>query len=993
MATDSNEIIDHLKELNLFEGVSREDLSRIARIAKFTTFEENEFVCRQGELDQDLFAIISGSVSIRKGTRLLATLGPGEVVGELAFLDDQPRSADVEAASPLRLIQLPSAEFQFLVERHGTLSRQLLRVLAERVRRTSSHQERVDQLVRAYRERGHVVSSLDPLGFAKVRPHPELSPTYYGLEENDLKLSYSVVLGKELQTARLKNIIEDLQQIYCGQIGWQYMHIDELEIQNWLRERIEDSSYWPQFSRDKQLRILAKLTDAETFEAFLQRKFGGTKRFSLEGGETLISLLDQAIERAGAHGVEEIVIGMAHRGRLNVLANILGKEPSQIFREFEDAQVNREYGSGDVKYHLGFSGEKLTQSGHPVVLTLCFNPSHLEFIGPVVLGRARAKQDRIADQAGKQIMPIVIHGDAAFSGQGVVQELFNLSELAGYSTGGAIHIILNNQIGFTASPEQYRSTQYATDVARMLQVPVFHVNGEHPEAVDKVITLAMEFRARFHKDVVVDMYCYRRHGHNEQDDPTFTQPLRYTAISQRQPLRESFATNLLNLGEISRQDVDDIATQSLDSLERHMALARRTNLETSFAEPKSSYWRHYHGGQFNLADAVPTGVPLNRINEVISSITRIPEGFQPHKRIRRQLEARRAMASGERLFDWAAAEALAFATLLQEGIPVRLSGQDSERGTFGHRHAILRDIHTGARYCPLENVGPNQGRFTVVNSPVSELGVLGFEYGYSLDSPEGLVIWEAQFGDFCNVAQVIVDQFISASEDKWQQLTGLCLFLPHGFEGAGPEHSSARLERFLQLAANDNMRVVNLSTAAQLFHCLRQQALQHIRKPLIAMTPKGLLQHPAAGVPAEKLKDGRFQAAIGEEELEDLANIAHFIFCSGKLYYELAKERNKRRRKDVALIRIEQLYPFPKSELDDRLSGIPLSAHITWVQEEPKNMGAWPYLNSHLQELLAATGRREPFRITRPESASPAVGSKAVHDLQQANLLEQAFEK
>jgi 2-oxoglutarate dehydrogenase E1 component len=989
--TDLAGIVSYLKDLDLFRDIPDQDLARIATIARTVEYDEGQFVCRQGEPGQDLFAIIAGSVSIQQGSRVLAKLNSGEVVGELAFLDQQPRSADVVAAEPLRLLEIRGDEFQPLIEQHGTLARKLLQVLAARIRKTSSRQERVDQLVRAYRERGHVLAALDPLGFLAADEHPELTLAYYGLEEADLRGGYSVVVGRELRSASLQIIIEALRRIYCGAIGWQYMHIDDLDIQNWLRERIEDESYWPEFSRDEQLRILSKLTDAEIFETFLQRKFGGAKRFSLEGGETLIPLLDQAIEKAGEYEVQEVVIGMAHRGRLNVLANILGKAPSQIFREFEDADQNQDYGSGDVKYHQGFSGDKPTSCGNKVWLTLCFNPSHLEFVGPVVLGRTRAKQDRLGDHTGTQVLPIVIHGDAAFAGQGVVQELFNLSDLRGYSTGGAIHIILNNQIGFTTPPSQSRSTQYATDVARMLQIPIIHVDGERPEAVDKVIRLAMDFRARFHMDAVIDMYCYRRHGHNERDDPTFTQPMLYEAIGQRKPLRETFTANLLGLGTIKEQEAAEIAVRSHQNLERHLEEARSAAPEPLSAEPQSSPWVPYHGGPVDEAATVSTGVSKDRIIDTLATITNLPEGFTPHPRAARLLSARQAMARGERPIDWAAAEALAFATLLSEGYPVRLSGQDSERGTFGHRHAVLYDSKTEDRYAPLEHMADTQGRFTVINSPLSEIGVLGFDYGYSLDSPEGLVIWEAQFGDFCNVAQVIVDQFISASEDKWQQLTGLCLFLPHGFEGEGPEHSSARLERFLHLAAKDNMRVVSLTTAAQLFHCLRQQVLQSLRKPLILMSPKSLLQHPAASVSMDSLVEGAFLPVIGDEADVDPNATTRIILCSGKIYYELAKEHANRNRNDVALVRVEQLYPFPEQALLERLAIFPNSTPVLWVQEEPENMGAWPYLRHRLQDFLADCGRPDPMHVTRPESASPAVGSKAVHGMEQAQLIDQAF--
>ncbi len=986
-----NEIASFLKSVDLFRDIPEADLGRIVAITRSVEYPQGQFVCRQGEQGQDLYVIVAGSVSIQQGSRVLAKLSAGEVVGELAFLDSQPRSADVVAAEPLRLLEIRGDEFQSVIEQHGTLARKLLQVLAARIRTTSSRQERVDQLIRAYRERGHVLAKLDPLGFRVADEHPELTLAYYGLEEADLKTGYAVVIGRELQSAPLQTIIEGLRRIYCGPVGWQYMHIDDLDIQNWLRERVEDPSYWPEFGRAAQLRILSKLTDAEIFEAFLQRKFGGAKRFSLEGAETLIPLLDQAIEKAGDYAVREVVIGMAHRGRLNVLANILGKAPSRIFREFEDADLNQNYGSGDVKYHQGFSGEKSTSSGNKVCLTLCFNPSHLEFVGPVVVGRTRAKQDRIGDAKGGQVLPIVIHGDAAFAGQGVVQELLNMSDLEGYATGGTIHIVLNNQIGFTTPPSQSRSTQYATDVARILQVPIFHVDGERPEAVDKVIRLAMDFRARFHLDAVIDMYCYRRHGHNERDDPTFTQPLLYEEIGRRKSLRETFTENLLSLRTIEEEEAVKIAAESQANLEWHMGEARTAPPDPLSAEPADSPWDSYHGGRIERAATVSTRVSKDRVIDALSVITRLPEGFTAHPRAARQLYARQAMASGKRPIDWAAAEALAFASLLSEGYPVRLSGQDSERGTFGHRHAVLYDNNTEERYAPLEHVAANQGRFTVINSPLSELGVLGFEYGYSLDSPEGLVIWEAQFGDFANAAQVIVDQFIAASEDKWQQLTGLCLFLPHGFEGEGPEHSSARLERFLHLAAKDNMRVVNLTTAAQIFHCLRQQVLQALRKPLIVMSPKRLLQHPAAGVSIDSLVEGTFLPVIGDASDIDPSIASRIILCSGKIYYELAKERTTRKRDDIAIIRMEQLYPFPEQALSECLAAFPVPVPLYWVQEEPENMGAWPYLRYPLQDFLVAHRRANPLHVARPESASPAVGSKAVHALEQARIIERAF--
>lgn len=633
----------------------------------------------------------------------------------------------------------------------------------------------------------------------------------------------------------------------------------------------------------------------------------------------------------------------------------------------------------------------MTSSGHMVHLSLCFNPSHLEFVGPVVLGRARAKQERAADLAGSRVLPIVIHGDAAFAGQGVVQEMFNLSALPGYSTGGAIHVVLNNQIGFTTPPSQGRSSQYATDVARMLQIPIFHVNGERAEAVDRVIRLAMEFRTVYHVDVVIDMYCYRRHGHNERDDPTFTQPLLYEAVCKRKPMRVTCTENLLKLGAVTEREANEIATQSDDKLVRELEEARRRVPKVLTFEPWGGRWSRYHGGSIQNRSEVSTAVSKDEIVNLLMKITELPEGFIPHARVARLSAARRAMARDKRPIDWGAAEALAFATLLMSGCPIRLSGQDSERGTFGHRHAVLHDAKTGRKHLPLQHLTEHQAQFTVVNSPLSEVGVLGFEFGYSLDYPDGLVIWEAQFGDFCNVAQVIVDQFIVASEEKWQQLTGLTMFLPHGLEGQGPEHSSARLERFLQLVAKDNIQVVSLSTAGQLFHCLRRQVLSPLRKPLIIMSPKSLLQHPIAGVAMSELTEGSFQHVLGDGADVDPRSVKRIILCTGKIYYDLTKARAKGKRADIAIARLEQFYPFPGDRLSELLAGYPEQTPLVWVQEEPENMGAWPFLRFRLGDLLKDQGERSLLHVTRPESVSPAVGSKAVHDMEQEHLIVRAL--
>jgi 2-oxoglutarate dehydrogenase E1 component len=648
--------------------------------------------------------------------------------------------------------------------------------------------------------------------------------------------------------------------------------------------------------------------------------------------------------------------------------------------------------AGRMKNARGLHARQRRASGAEARLSLCFNPSHLEFVGPVVLGRCRARQDLRRDATGAHTLPVVIHGDAAFAGQGVVQELFNLSALPGYATGGAVHIILNNQIGFTTLPRESRSSLYATDVARMLQIPIFHVSGEQPEAVHRVAQLALEFRAAFHMDVIIDMYCYRRRGHNEQDDPTFTQPVLYRHIAERASVREGYVANLSDMGTMTRGESEAIHARSMERLKDDLSLAR-SDVETgALVEQPDFAWRGYHGGTIAYGEDPKTALPRDRLQVLLRALARVPEGFTPHPRVARQLSGRRAMADGRRSIDWGAAEALAFASLVAEGYAIRLSGQDSERGTFGHRHAVLHDVENGRRYLPLAHVAAEQAPFTVINSPLSELAVLGFEYGYSLEDPRSLVIWEAQFGDFANAAQVVIDQFVAASEDKWRQLTGLCLLLPHGFEGAGPEHSSARIERFLQLAANDNLQILNLTNAAQIFHGLRRQMLQRLRKPLIVFSPKGLLQHPSAAVPMDRLAADGFRPVIDNPEDTDAERVAAVLLCSGRIAHELLTERSKRERSDIAVISLEQLYPFPDHALTTMLSRYPRAKHITWVQEEPENMGAWPFVSGKFAEFRNRHNLDGLRWIARPESASPAVGSKAVHEFEQQKLLRAAFD-
>jgi 2-oxoglutarate dehydrogenase E1 component len=846
-------------------------------------------------------------------------------------------------------------------------------------------QHRADKLIRNYRVRGHRVADLNPLGRASTEV-PELDPGYYGFGDADMG---TPVLESSVRGATtLGELIEGLRETYTRSIGAQFMHIDDLQVRIWLQRRMEGQRNRRALSRETQLRILTKLTDAEIFEEFIQKKYIGAKSFSLEGGETLIPLLDLAIEKAGRQGVREIVFGMAHRGRLNVLANILGKSPRTIFREFDDVDPEMNRGRGDVKYHLGYSSDWTTQDGHTLHLSLAFNPSHLEFVNPVVLGRVRAKQDRVGDRRRERGMPILIHGDAAFIGEGIVQETLNLSELPGYRVGGALHVIVNNQLGFTTGPSQSRSTTYASDVAKMLQAPIFHVNGEDPEAVTQVIELALDFRERFGRDVVIDMYCYRRHGHNEGDEPGFTQPGLYDVIRTRSTVRESYLERLLTLGEVSRDDAEGIGEDRREHLERELSLARSDEFKP-FYSAGEGIWAPYRGGPDDEVPDVDTGVAAEDAARLLAATTEVPDGFTVNSKIGRSLQARRAMASGERPLDWAAGEALAFASLAAEGTRVRLTGQDSERGTFSHRHALLHDPTSDATWMPLAHLTEDQAPVEIHNSPLSEAGVLGFEYGYSLDMPDGLVIWEAQFGDFVNAGQVIIDQFIASGEDKWRRLSGLVMLLPHGFEGQGPEHSSARLERFLQMCAEDNLQVAYPTTPAQIFHLLRRQVVRPWRKPLVVMTPKSLLRSPRAVSDLEELTRGRFQRAIPDRQVEP-SGVRRILACSGKVYYDLLHERETREADDVALLRLEQLYPLPEADLAEALAAYPDGVPLTWVQEEPENMGAWRTLRARWGET--AFGR--PFTgVTRPASASPATGSGSSHRLEQQELLAGAFER
>ncbi len=849
-------------------------------------------------------------------------------------------------------------------------------------------QERMDQLIRNYRVRGHIVAQIDPLEHARPRP-AELDPSFYGFTDDHMNMEFSTQWfgGPECRT--LRSMLTWLQTTYCRSIGAQFMHIDSLQVRAWLQDRMERTANRLRLSREEQIRILTRLSDAVMFEEFVQKKYVGAKSFSLEGSESLIPLLDMAIERAGGQGVDLIVLGMAHRGRLNVLANIMGKNPNKIFREFEDCDPELKMGRGDVKYHLGYSSDWHTSGGHKVHLTLCFNPSHLEFVNPVALGRLRAKQDRLGDFDRRKSCVILIHGDAAFAGEGVVQETLNLSELPGYQTGGTVHIIVNNQVGFTTSPSEARSCTYATDVARMLQIPIFHVNGEDPEAVAQVVQLAMDFRAKFHRDVIIDMYCFRRRGHNEGDEPSFTQPTMYQVIRSRETVFERYLKSLLSMRELTREEADEIVAKRAQLLENELAEARREGYKY-LEDSGGGVWKGFFGGSSSAADEVPTGVPAAELQKVMKVLNTPPEGFSTHPRLQKTLELRMEMSLGEKSFDWGAAEMAALGTLVSEGVRLRFSGQDVRRGTFSHRHAALFDSNDGHVWIGLQELASQPQLVELHNSPLSEAGVLGFEYGYSLDCPDGLVIWEAQFGDFVNVAQVIIDQFISSAEDKWRRLSGLVMLLPHGFEGQGPEHSSARLERFLQQAAEDNMQIANATTPAQYFHLLRRHTLRKWKKPLIVMTPKSLLRHKDAVSPLSELVGGKFHEVLADPASLDPKSVRRVLLCSGKVYYDLAAWREENKRTDVAIIRLEQLYPFPAQLLESALAVYPENASICWVQEEPQNMGAWGFLRARFGDRLLD---RYPLRgVTRPESASPATGSGTSHKIEQQAILKKAFE-
>lgn len=850
-------------------------------------------------------------------------------------------------------------------------------------------QDSVDQLVRGFRVRGHLEANIDPLQRPRME-NRELTLEAYGLSSADYQRQFSArtIEGQNFRT--LEEIIDLLRQTYCRSIGVQYMHIDDHHVRYWLQRRMEGSQNRLHLQRETQIRILTRLTDAVIFEEFVRRKFIGAKTFSLEGAETLIPLLDLALEKAGDHGVSEVILGMAHRGRLNVLANIMGKRAKNIFWGFEDREAETLRGGGDVLYHLGYSNDWLTSKGKRVHISLCFNPSHLEFVNPVAMGRCRSKQDRMSDQGRQEVLTILIHGDAAFAGEGVVQESLNLSQLDGYKVGGTLHVIVNNQIGFTTDPLESRSSTYASDVAKMLQIPIFHVNGEDPEAVAQVVHLAMEFRKEFQRDVVIDMYCYRRLGHNESDEPRFTQPQMYDVIDQRPTIRDSYLKRLLKMQEISQEEADLIAEIRREKLQIEFDEAKSSPEFESDTQSLGGVWSGYFGGKENLEDDLDTGVESGHLSTLARRIAEYPEGFNVNKKLKRVLDSRLDMADQKRPVDWATAELLAFASLAAEGHPVRLTGQDCERGTFSQRHGVLVDAENGSKFQPLRNVAQGQAMVEIINSPLSEAGVLGFEYGYSLDTPDGLILWEAQFGDFFNAGQVIVDQFISSAEDKWRRLSGLTMLLPHGFEGAGPEHCSGRLERFLTSSAEHNMQITVPTTAAQYFHLLRRQVKRAWRKPLVVFTPKSLLREPLVMSDLEELSRGRFERVLPDPLLTPEDEPQRMLLCAGKVSLDLMKQRSDSGRRDFAIVRVEQLYPFPHEQIARQIERYPSIREVFWVQEEPSNMGAATFMRIKWEDFGLANRWRLKV-VARPESASPSTGSKKAHYLEQDELLRSAM--
>jgi 2-oxoglutarate dehydrogenase E1 component len=845
----------------------------------------------------------------------------------------------------------------------------------------AAFQLRVERLTRHYREQGHLRARLDPLEL--LRPAEPIELDRFGLGPADLDRPFR---GADGVTRPLRDHVARLEETYCRSIGVELRHLQDEELRRWLEERMERTANRLTLAPEVKRRLLHEVVRAEVLEQFLGARFLGAKRFSLEGAEGLLPLLELLVDRAIGHGVRNLLFGMAHRGRLNVLANVLGKPVAEIFAEFRDTAIVNASG-GDVKYHLGHSTDRETPDGVLVHLSLSFNPSHLEWINTVVQGRVRAKQDRFRDGERGRTVPVLIHGDAAFAGQGIVAEALQMSELEAYHVGGTIHVIVNNQVGFTTAPRDARSTTYATGVARMLQVPIIHVNGEDLEAVAQAVLLAVDFRQRFHKDVVIDLWAYRRHGHNEGDEPAFTQPIMYQAIARRPTLRALLSERLVAEGAVTAEQVEAMTRGYRATLEEAHLESARLAVRVG-AQPTSGFWKGVQGGPIPLEQPA-TAVAADHLARIGAALAEVPTGFAVHPKVKRLLELRAEMARGARPIDWGMGEALAYGTLCWEGRRIRLAGQDVRRGTFSHRHAVLADRETGGTYSPLQHLREGQGVFEVRDSLLSEAAALGFEYGYSLEMPDALCIWEAQFGDFVNCAQVVLDQFLAPGEEKWNRLSGLVLLLPHGMEGQGPEHSSARPERFLRLSVNDNWRVVNLTTPAQIFHALRRQLASQVRKPLVVMSPKSLLRHPSAVSTIGDLSGGRFEPLLPDPAAPDPAGVERLVFCAGKLFYDLAAARDERRLGHVALVRIEELYPLPADRIEAELARYPGAVQVAWAQEEPGNMGAADYMERRLGALLPR--HRTLSVVARPASASPAVGSHTRHDLEQQQLVHEAL--
>jgi 2-oxoglutarate dehydrogenase E1 component len=849
-------------------------------------------------------------------------------------------------------------------------------------------QTRVDGLVYAYRTLGHTIAQIDPL--ADKRPeNPLLSLRELGFSEKDLDLIVSSKFFFDGRKMTLREMIAFLEKIYADTIGSEFQHIQNPRIRNWVRHRLETRPEKHHASREAEIAILRTLLEAETFETFLHKRYVGQKRFSLQGAESLIVILDAILQRCPRHGIEEICMGMAHRGRLNVLANFLKKSLQVIFTEFSTNYIpDLVAGDGDVKYHLGYDVVRRLENGGQVEIRLSANPSHLEAVNPVVEGKARARQRIRGDiETRRKVLPLLIHGDAAFAGQGMIAETLNMSQLHGYGTGGTIHVVVNNQIGFTTLPEDARSSMYATDIAKMIEAPIFHVNGDDPLAVEFVTELALDFRQEFRRDAVIDMYCYRRYGHNEGDEPSFTQPNLYAKIQKRPPVAQLFKQELIDTGKLSAEEAASLEAEFEMRLE--LVLQEVKSIEAEEATDKARFQGSTAVFQPQYTgECQPTAISSDMLKQIVDGLTRVPENFEVIPKIKKNvLDRRREIFEAGGPYEWHYAEALAFGSLLLEGIPVRLSGQDSRRGTFSTRHSFIYDAKTGRPYLPLMHLGPDQARICIYNSLLSEAAVLGFDYGYSLDYPNMLCLWEAQFGDFANGAQVIIDQFIVPGESKWQRPSGIVLLLPHGYEGQGPEHSSARLERFLQACAEDNMQVCNLTTSAQYFHVLRRQMKRDFVKPLVIMTPKSLLRAEHASSRAGEFTDGVFSEILGSPEVGPPEKMKRVILCSGKVYYDLLNYRDAEQITNAAIVRVEQLYPLAETKLHEAVKPFPKAAKLVWCQEESQNMGAWSFMEPRLWSLFG----RKIIYAGRNASASPAVGSLAIHKREQAQLIADAF--